>query len=35
VLPFRADGVHGIQVAAHVRIRLILWGKKIRFEIIR
>jgi hypothetical protein len=28
VLPFRADGVHGIQVAAHVRVRLILWGKK-------
>jgi hypothetical protein len=24
VLPFRADGVHGIQVAAHVRVRLIL-----------
>jgi hypothetical protein len=28
VLPFHADGVHGIQVAAYVRVRLILWGKK-------
>jgi hypothetical protein len=28
VFPFHADGVHGIQVAAHVRVRLILWGKK-------
>jgi hypothetical protein len=34
VLPFRPDGVHGIQVAAHVQVqcaegvRLILWGQK-------
>jgi hypothetical protein len=34
VLPFRPDGVHGIQMAAHVQVqcakgvRLILWGKK-------
>jgi hypothetical protein len=34
VLPFRLDGVHGIQVAAHVQVqcaegvRLILWGQK-------
>jgi hypothetical protein len=41
-VPFRLDGVHGIQVAAHVQvqcaegIRLILCGqKKIRFGIIR
>jgi hypothetical protein len=33
VLPFRPDGVHGIQVAAHVQVqcaegvRLILWGQ--------
>jgi hypothetical protein len=41
-LPFRLDGVHRIQVAAHVQVqcvegvRLILWGeKKFRFGIIR
>jgi hypothetical protein len=34
VLPFYPDGVHGIQVAAHVQVecaegvRLILWGQK-------
>jgi hypothetical protein len=34
VLPFRLDGVHGIQVAAHVQVQcvegvcLILWGQK-------
>jgi hypothetical protein len=34
VLPFRPDGVHGIQVVAHMQVqctegvRLILWGKK-------
>jgi hypothetical protein len=34
VLPFRQDGVHGIQVAAHVQVqctegvRLILWGQR-------
>jgi hypothetical protein len=34
VLPFRQDGVHGIQVAAHVQVqcaegvRLILWGQQ-------
>jgi hypothetical protein len=33
VLPFRPDGVHGIQVAAHVQVQcakgvhLILWGQ--------
>jgi hypothetical protein len=38
VLPFRLDGVHGIQVAAHVQVqcaegvRLILWGKKIQIR---
>jgi hypothetical protein len=34
VLTFRPDGVHGIQVVAHVQVqyaegvRLVLWGKK-------
>lgn len=38
VLPFRPDGVHGIQVAAHVQVQcaegvhLILWGKKIQIR---
>jgi hypothetical protein len=41
VIPFCPDDVHGIQVAAHVQVqfaegvRLILWGQKIRYEIIK
>jgi hypothetical protein len=38
VLLFRTDGIHGIQVAAHVQVQcaegvhLILWGKKIQIR---